>query len=70
MRPRLYRALDSTDPPRAQDLSDEQLNVTREIYEKSEEEVRQRVDANVAAFARKERNGTRDPLQTKRLHAL
>lgn len=54
----------------AQDLSDEQLNVTREIYEKSEEEVRQRVDANVEAFAREGEERNKRPLTNEELRAL
>lgn len=54
----------------AQDLSDEQLNATREIYEKSEEEVRQRVDANVEAFAREGEERNKRPLTNEELHAL
>ena len=54
----------------AQELSDEQLNVTREIYEKSEEEVRQRVDANVETLAREGEERNKRPLTSEELRTL
>jgi hypothetical protein len=53
-----------------QELSDEQLRVAREIYEKSEEEVRQRVDASVEALAREGEERNKRPFTSGELQAL
>jgi len=54
----------------AQELSDEQLKLAREIYEKSEEEVRQRVEANVESLAREGEERNKRPLSSEELQAV
>src|SRR5262245_54961195 len=53
-----------------QELSDEQLKVAREIYEKSEEEVRQRVEADVESLAREGEERNKRPFTSEELLAL
>src|SRR5690348_131508 len=54
----------------APDLSDDQRQATQEIYERSEEEVRQRVDANVASFTREAEERNKRPLTNEELHTV
>lgn len=54
----------------APDLSDEQRQATREIYERSEEEVRQRVDANIASFTREAEERNKRPLTSEELQTV
>src|SRR5262245_43155263 len=53
-----------------QELSDEQLKVAREIYDKSEEEVRQRVEADVESLAREGEERNKRPFTREELLAL
>jgi hypothetical protein len=53
-----------------QETSDEQLKVARDIYERSEAEVRQRVDADVASLVREGEERNKRPLTSEELSAL